>query len=173
MIQIIRDVQRWWVLIVVWLCFSPIILSIPAGLETVRDARALADFQRTSSVTATIVDTRLYRGYEVRYAFDLGDRSYTKADEFGREDLWSDVSIRAWHSIQAGENKIAVTYLRSNPAISRPSPGVAKNSTSSDVADSYALLILLAVLTFGWLFAGERLRRFIVANRPAATVPYI
>lgn len=167
--HVIDDFRRWWVLIVVWACFCPVVLLVPAGYRTVQDTKAFWDPLRTSSLSATIVDRRFHRGsYEVRYAFSIGDRVYGTTDEFGREDPWTEINTSTWRALKAGQNLLPVTYLREKPEINRPSRYATNISERADVAQSWALLMFCVAMTLGWLFAGELLRRFIVKYRPVA-----
>lgn len=76
-------------------------------------------------VTARVTDSRVLsyqkRGdsHELRYAFDVGERTFSFKDSTGREDLWAVVTQDAFEAARR-EGRLEVEYLPTDPWVNRP-----------------------------------------------------
>jgi len=103
-------------------CFLAGAAIIYTAVVEMVHSEALGEGAVTTSarVTDTRIMTSRKRGesYEVRFAFDVGGRTYTFRDATGREDLWESVTQEAWNSARS-TNTIDVAYMPNDPWVNR------------------------------------------------------
>lgn len=159
------DFKRCGFLIFIWLCFSPILLTIyPATLD-LANSIALNDPAQFNTVDATVLETGWHKGAVARYEFGIqpDGKLFTRSDSFGRDGLWSNIGTKDWNSIKSGNPKIRVKYLVKDPSANEPFtyPG-------NPVADGITGIIFFVILSLTWFFVGGgALKKFILSTRPS------
>ena len=118
-------------------------------------------------VTGARTVTRSERGktYEVQYAFDVAEKTYTYRDPTGRTNLWIPLKREAWDAARA-KGTTPVSYLPNDPWTSR-AVHAAGNPVESNVIGliTGVVLMLPAIL---WLVKVFRRRRSAGSDRGSA-----
>jgi hypothetical protein len=104
----------------------------------------------------TVTHTKRDKTYEVQYAFQVADKTYTYRDPTGRTNLWVPLTREAWDEARA-KGTTPVSYLPNDPWTSR-AVHAAGNPIESNVIGLVTGLVLMlpAVL---WLVSLVRRRR--------------
>ena len=121
--------------------------SLGAG-ATVVDARVTG--------ARTVTRDKRDKTYEVQYAFEVGEKTYTYRDPTGRTNLWVPLTREAWDVARA-KGTTPVSYLPNDPWTSR-AVHAAGNPVEENVIGLVAgvVLMLPAIL---WLVKLVRRRR--------------
>ncbi|MBE1162522.1 hypothetical protein [Dyella acidiphila] len=164
--QVLVGIRKRWVGILIWVCASCVLLLFPISIRTVQNARALEDSGQVTIVQADVRQTRILRSFEVQYVFDVGSHTYSREDEFGRTNLWSEVSQADWSAIQNGKTTLAVKYLVKDPRINRPFISGRPGGLRSDIADAYSSVVMSCLLAVIWICCGVGLLRSVIWDRP-------
>ena len=119
-------------------------------------------------VTGARTVTRSERGktYEVQYAFQVADKTYTYRDATGRTNLWAALTREAWDEARA-KGTTPVSYLPDDPWTSR-AVHAAGNPVESNVIGLITGLVLMlpAIL---WL--ARRVRHKRAGTRASGDAP--
>ena len=109
-------------------------------------------------VTGARTVTRSERGktYEVQYAFDVAEKTYTYRDATGRTNLWAPLTREAWDAARA-KGTTPVNYLPNDPWTSR-AVHAAGDPVESNVIGLVAGVVLMLPATL-WLVSLVRRRR--------------
>lgn len=164
--QTLISVRKHWLGILIWMCASCVLLLLPTSIKGVQNVRALEDSEQIAIVQAAVQQTRILRNFEVQYVFDVGSHTYSREDEFGRTNLWSEVSQADWSAIQNGKTTLAVKYLVKDPRINSPFISGRPGGLRSDIADAYAGVIMSCLLAVIWALCGVGLLRVVIWGHP-------
>ena len=125
-----------------------------AGNTSLGARAAVIDARVTGARTVTRAERE--KTYEVQYAFDVGEKTYTYRDPTGRTNLWVPLTREAWDAARA-KRTTPVSYLPSDPWTSR-AVHAAGDPVESNVIGLVAgvVLMLPAIL---WLVKLVRRRR--------------
>ena len=121
--------------------------SLGAGADVV-DARVTG--------ARTVTRAKRDKTYEVQYAFEVGEQTYTYRDPTGRTNLWVPLTREAWDEARA-KGTTPVSYLPNDPWTSR-AVHAAGNPVEENVIGlvTGVVLMLPAIL---WLVKLARRRR--------------
>ena len=104
----------------------------------------------------TVTHPKRDQTYEVQYAFQVGDKTYTSRDGTGRTNLWVPLTQDAWDAARA-KGTTPVSYLPSDPWTSR-AVHAAGDPVESNVIGLIVGLILMLPATL-WLVSLVRRQR--------------
>jgi hypothetical protein len=125
-----------------------------AGSTSLGADAAVVDARVTGARTVT--RDKRDKTYEVQYAFEVGEKTYTYRDPTGRTNLWVPLTREAWDVARA-KGTTPVSYLPNDPWTSR-AVHAEGNPVESNVIGLVAgvVLMLPAIL---WLVGLVRRRR--------------
>lgn len=164
--QVLMRIGSHWVGMLIWLCASCVLLLFPVSIKGVQNVRALEDTEQVAIVQAAVQQTRILRHLEVQYVFNVGSRTYSREDELGRTNLWSEVSEADWSAIRSGKATLAVKYLVKDPRVNHPLLSDRPGGLSSDIADAYTGIFMSCLLAVIWILCGVGLLRSVIWGRP-------
>src|SRR5688572_25217129 len=125
-----------------------------AGSTSLGTDAALVDARVTGARTVT--RDKRDQTYEVQYAFEVGERTYTYRDPTGRTNLWVPLTREAWDVARA-KGTTPVSYLPNDPWTSR-AVHAEGNPVESNVIGLVAGVVLMLPATL-WLVSLVRRRR--------------
>src|SRR5436190_7370119 len=125
-----------------------------AGSTSLGAGAAVVEARVTGARTVTRAERN--KTYEVQYAFEVGEQTYTHRDPTGRTNLWVPLTLEAWDAARA-KGTTPVSYLPKDPWTSR-AVHAAGNPVESNVIGliTGVVLMLPAIL---WLVKLVRRRR--------------
>jgi hypothetical protein len=135
-------------------------------MKGVQNVRALEDAEQVAIVQASVRQTRILRHLEVQYAFSVGSHTYSREDELGRTNLWSEVSQDDWSAIRNGKATLAVKYVVKDPRINSPFISGRPGGLGSDIADAYTGVFISCLLAVIWILCGAGLLRSAIWGQP-------
>jgi hypothetical protein len=157
--QLLEDAARVKALVLMWLCFSPVLLIIPLTIRSLLHARALSDPAQQVVTHGSVLKTRRSRGNEVaQYEFNVNGKWYTSAGAIGRANPYSSAD---WQPVERAGPTIEVRYVRSDPSINVPNNGL----NDDYVGNTLIGFLIGGLLSSGWIAMGREIRRMMTSDR--------